>query len=109
MLAPQVQLAGRWARGEAGVVALENPGLDPAKVIIYQLRHYEVDIVRLVQPFVDQANVGIVGMEEMDPRPCTWVHPQSLKVNKVEGRIGSTGCNTLRNQDNLVVSMCFSG
>ena len=90
-------------------MAPERAGLELAKVIHYPLSHYEVEILGLVQPLVEQGNVEIVGIEEVVPGTRALVHPLSLNRNKVESRSGSTGCNKLGNRGNLVFSMCFSG
>ena len=90
-------------------MAPERAALGLAKVMHYPLPDYEVEIVGLVQRLVERGNGEIVVIGEVVPRVCAWVHPPSLNRNKVERRIGSTGCNTLDNRGNLMVSMCFSG
>ena len=89
-------------------MAPERAGFDLARLIRYLLPHCEVEIVRLVQPLVDLGNVEIVAIEEKVPRIRAGVHPPLLNGHKAERRSGSTGCNTLGNWGNLVLSMCFS-
>ena len=67
MLARTLHLAGRWARGEAAIAAPERAGFDLAEVIHSPLPHYEVEIVRLVQPLVERGNVKIVAIQEIVP------------------------------------------
>ena len=90
-------------------MAPERAGFDLAKVIHYPLPQYEVGIVRLVQPLVERGDVEIVGIEEIVRLIRASVHAPSLNGNKGERRSGSTGCDTLGNRGNLVVSICFSG
>ena len=89
-------------------MVLEMAAFDLVKVMNYPLPHYEVGIVALVQPLVERGNVESDRIKEIVPRIRAWVHPPSLNGKKAEHGSCPTGCNTLGNRGNLVVSMCFS-